>query len=262
MKNKIDICLSPSMIGLFDLSNTKVVIIDVFRATSAMCVFLHNGGERVIPVANVEDAQKYKNNVDPLCEKKYLVAAERNGDVVPGFDLGNSPLSYHNTDFQGLSLVITTTNGTLAINKSKMAGEGMLLASFLNASSIVDYIASSANSDVLIVCSGWKGRLCIEDILLAGLLSEKLLLKSQFYCTSDSVIFSKNMYNLAKSNMFEFLAHSAYRKRMNLDSDVEYCLQIDIMDIVPIWSGFKNHKEHSQVDSGFFYSNKNLKYSF
>ena len=258
MKNKIDVCLTPAIVDLFDLSNKQVVIIDVFRATSAMCVFLNNGGERVIPVSNIEDAIKYKNDINPFCEKKYLVAAERNGAVVPGFDLGNSPLSYHNQDFRDVSLAITTTNGTLAINKAQMAGYGMLLASFLNVSSIVDYI-SSCNNDVLIVCSGWKGRLCMEDILLAGLLSEKILLNNQFYCNSDSVLLSKNMYNLAKSNLFQFLEDSAYRKRMNLDEDVKYCLQIDTMDLVPVWSRFKSDKESLQIGPGFFYANKNSK---
>ena len=256
MKHKIDICLAPSLIDLFDLSNKQVVIIDVFRATSAMCVFLNNGGERVIPVANIEDAVKYKNDINPSYEQKYLVAAERDGKVVPGFDIGNSPLSYHNQDFRNVSLAITTTNGTLAINKAKMARNGMLLASFLNISSIVDYI-SNGNNDVLIVCSGWKGRLCIEDMLLAGLLSEKLLLNRQFYSDSDSVVLAKNMYDLGKSNLFQFLADSAYRTRMDLDEDVKYCLQIDTMDLVPVWSTFESNKEYSQVGSGFFYANNN-----
>ena len=258
MKNKIDICLTPSIIDLFDLSNKQVVVIDVFRATSAMCVFLHNGGERVIPVANIEDAMQYKNNINCVYEKKYLVADERDGAIVPGFDFGNSPLSYQNKDFRNVSLAITTTNGTLAINKAKMAGHGMLLASFLNASSIVDYISSCSN-DVLIVCSGWKGRLCMEDILLAGFLSDKLLLNKQFYSDSDSVILSRNMFDLAKSNLFQFLADSAYRTRMDLDEDVKYCLRTDIMDLVPVWAPFKLDKESSQVGTGFFYSNKNGK---
>ncbi len=59
-KKNIDICLTPSIIDLFDLSNKKVVIIDVFRATSAMCVFLNNGGKSVKPVASIEEALKYK----------------------------------------------------------------------------------------------------------------------------------------------------------------------------------------------------------
>ena len=97
MRNKrnIDICLTPFMIDLFDLSNKQVIIIDVFRATSAMCVFLNNGGKEVIPVSTIEAAEKYKNKMHSFNNLQCLVAAERNGSIVPGFDLGNSPLLYH-----------------------------------------------------------------------------------------------------------------------------------------------------------------------
>ena len=248
-KQKIDICLSPSIIDLFDLSSKKVIIIDVFRATSAMCVFLNNGGNQVIPVSTLEEANKYKA-CNKINDYRYLVAAERNGAIVPGFDLGNSPLLYHDKNFNGHTLVITTTNGTLAIEKSKELASGMLLASFLNASAIVNYILSSIKEDVLIVCSGWKGQVCVEDLLLAGLLSKEILLDNRFYANSDSVLLANHMYDLAKSNLFEFLIDSAYRKRMNLDEDVKYCLQKDIMSIVPIWAQ-KNIEPFS--DSGYFY---------
>ena len=77
MKNnrQIDICFTPNMINLFDLSNKQVVIIDVFRATSAMCVFLNNGGNRVIPVHSVQKAESF-NHVN---KEEFLLAAERNG---------------------------------------------------------------------------------------------------------------------------------------------------------------------------------------
>ena len=247
-KRKIDICLTPSLLNLFDLSNKQVVIIDVFRATSAMCVFLNNGGDKVIPVATVDEAKNYKKNNDNNISH-YLVAAERNGSIVPGFDLGNSPLLYDGKNFNGCSLVITTTNGTLAINKAKTGHVKMLLASFLNASAIVNYL-SLAKEDVLIVCSGWKGRCCVEDLLLAGCLSTHLLNTSKFHTDSDSVLLANNTYNIAKLDMFNFLANSAYRTRMNLDDDVKFCLQKDIMDIVPMW--FPIEKSVTESNIGFF----------
>ena len=247
----IDICLTPSIVDLFDLSYKKVVVIDVFRATSAMCVFLNNGGDKVIPVATIEEAIQYKTKHNELHNHKYLVAAERNGVVVPGFDLGNSPLSYHDQQFNNVSLVITTTNGTLAINKAHTAGRGMLLASFLNINAVVSHIVSQEASDVLIVCSGWKGRTCIEDILLAGSLSQILLKNHGFQTDSDAVLLAKNMYNLAHQDLFSFLKNSSYRKRMNLDEDVKYCLQTNIMDIVPVW-------QKDTMDGGFFFSNRTI----
>ena len=167
-----------------------------------MCVFLNNGGEYVVPVATVEEAIKYKELTN---NNKYLFAAERNGEVVSGFDLGNSPFSYDSKNFQGVHLTITTTNGTLAINKSKEAGGGMLLASFLNVTAVVDYILSSPNDDILIICSGWKGRFCLEDLLLAGCLSNKLLSTNHFFSTSDSVLMAGHIYDLAKVDLLGFL---------------------------------------------------------
>ena len=233
-KRKIDICLTPHMIDLFNLSDQQIVIIDVFRATSAMCVFLNNGGKEVVPVSTINEAETYKSRTD-LTSHNCLVAAERNGSIVPGFDLGNSPLSYQKNRFDNTSLVITTTNGTLAIEKSKKSTAQMILASFLNVTAVTNHLTASPG-DVLIVCSGWRGRFCVEDLLLAGLLSHQLLRNPVFYADSDSFLLGKSIYNSAKSDMLHFLSQSAYNKRMDLHDDMRYCLQTDIMDIVPIWS--------------------------
>ena len=153
-------------------------------------------------------------------------------------------------------MAITTTNGTNAIEKSKNAGHGILLASFLNVSSVAEYIKSIDKSDILIVCSGWKGRFCIEDALLAGLLSNKLLKNDMFYSNSDSVFMSQNLYKSAQNNLSDFLLKSSYRQRMNLEEDINYCLQVDIMSCVPIWSQLQLMKKNN-LFSGFFISNKN-----
>ena len=251
IRRNIDICFSPSMLDFFDLSCKKVVVIDVFRATSAMCVFLNNGGDRVFSLSKVEDALKMQQNINT---ESFLFAAERNGSIVSGFDLGNSPLLYDGKNFDGISLAITTTNGTQAIEKAKNAGCGMILASFLNVSAVVDYINTVDNSDVLIVCSGWKGRFCVEDALLAGFLSKKLLANQEFYFNSDSVLMSNNLYDLSKNNLRNFLLKSSYRQRMHLDDDVNYCLQVDIMSCVPIWSPIECGAD--SLYSGFFTSNE------
>ena len=87
----------------------------------------------------------------------------------------------------------------------------------------------------MIVCSGWKGRFCIEDILLSGYLSQNILLNDTFFYNSDSIFLAQELYASAQSDLFGFLSSSSYRKRMNLDEDVQYCLQRDIMNIVPVW---------------------------
>mgnify|MGYP001189606330 CR=1 FL=1 len=236
-KNSIDVCLTPNLIDLFDVQNKVVVVIDVFRATSAICTALYSGVQEVIPVSTLDEAKTYLN------KDNYLVAAERNGTIVPGFDLGNSPLDYLDKEkLKNYSLVITTTNGTTAIERSKNA-KALILASFLNIQSVVQFLVEH-KQDVLIICSGWKGRVCIEDMVLAGMITN-LLLKYSFFINQDSSSVVLNLYKLCKDDMYNFIMHSSYINRTNMHSndvkeklyhDIKYCLKINIINIVPIFN--------------------------
>lgn len=84
---KIDVCLSPDLIHLYDLSSVAVVVVDIFRATSCMVTAFASGAAEIVPVEEVELCQQYG-------AKGYLTAAERNGITPAGFDFDNSPFSY------------------------------------------------------------------------------------------------------------------------------------------------------------------------
>ena len=114
-----------------------------FRATSAMCTAFENGIKSMIPVEHIEQAIEYK-------KQGYLVAAERKGEVVEGFQLGNSPFHYMDEKLKGETTVITTTNGTRAIEVSKEAHK-VIIGSFLNISAICNYLKAQ-NRDVLLLC--------------------------------------------------------------------------------------------------------------
>ena len=64
-----------------------IVVIDVLRATSAICAAIENGVKGIIPVDSVDEAREY-------LKKGYLAAAEREGQIVEGFPMGNSPISF------------------------------------------------------------------------------------------------------------------------------------------------------------------------
>ena len=55
MSNKPELhtILSPRLLDIYDVSDSIVVIIDVFRATSTIATALYNGAKQVIPVDNV-----------------------------------------------------------------------------------------------------------------------------------------------------------------------------------------------------------------
>src|SRR4051812_45731409 len=105
----IEVCFSPQLYPLFHNESAIVVVIDILRASSAITTGFYHGVNKMIPIATLEEAQQYK-------EKGYLVAAERNAEVVPGFDLGNSPFGYMNAKVKGKTIAITTSNGTQAIH--------------------------------------------------------------------------------------------------------------------------------------------------
>lgn len=229
---KVEVVLSPALFpAYFEHRDCTIVIIDVFRATSAICAAFESGVEGVIPVANLEAALQYKS-------EGYLVGAERNAEVVEGFDFGNSPLGFKDGKFKGETIVLTTTNGTKAIDIAKSASN-VVIGSFANLAAICEYV-EKVDKDVLLFCAGWKDRFNLEDTLFAGAVAEKITQNLRFQNISDSTIAAMNMYATAKDDMYGFLEDSSHRKRLNrlnMPEDVIYCLSLNKTDIVPVLKG-------------------------
>ncbi|MBK9282825.1 MAG: 2-phosphosulfolactate phosphatase [Sphingobacteriaceae bacterium] len=230
-KPKIEVCFTPQAYPLFHNPNAIVVVIDVLRATSAITTAFYHGVSKMIPVASIEEAKKYK-------EEGMLVAAERNGEMVEGYDLGNSPFGYMNTKIKGKTVAITTTNGTQAIEAAKNAKK-IIVGSFLNLDAIAAFLLKE-KQDVLFVCAGWKNKFNLEDTLLAGAVSHQLTYKNQFTTTCDSTLAAMHLYNGAKHDLYEFLSHSSHRNRLsklNLERDIKYCLTPNQCPVIPIMEG-------------------------
>lgn len=224
----IEVCFSPQSYPLFHNSDAIVVVIDILRATSAITTAFFNGVTKMIPVSTVEEALKYK-------QEGYLVAAERNAQIVEGFDLGNSPFGYMSTKLKGKTIVITTTNGTQAISVAKDAGK-VIIGSFLNLDAVVDYLKKE-KKNVIFLCAGWKNKFNLEDTLYAGAVSESLIYKHNFNTACDSAIAAMELYKLAKHDLYEFLAHSSHRNRLEkleLERDIRYCLTPNQCPVVPV----------------------------
>ncbi|WP_338792825.1 2-phosphosulfolactate phosphatase [Bernardetia sp. MNP-M8] len=227
-KPTLEICLTPDAVSFIDLTGKIAVIVDIFRATSCMVAGLASGVTHVVPVASVEDALSYKS-------EGYVTAGERNGEKVEGFDIGNSPFEHMEQEFK--KIVMTTTNGTQAIEAVKNTAEQVVIAAFLNLKAITSYLKSQ-NKDVVIVCAGWKGRFNAEDSLFAGALALKL--KGNFWWEGDEILFSTHSYSSVKNNLSKILKHSSHYKRLKehgVENDMDFCLEIDKFKNVPILKG-------------------------
>ncbi len=222
---KLDICLSPTLLPLYELSGKTVVVADIFRATSSMVTAFAHGIARIKPVADVDECRA-------LRDADYLTAGERNGIKVTTFDCGNSPYDYQRESIRGKSLAMTTTNGTQAIELAKHASE-LLIGAFLNLEALAEYLAIQDN-DVLVVCAGWKGHVNLEDTLFAGALLD--LLAGHFSAESDAALIAQVSYQTAQNNLLDFLSKSSHVGRLqNLgrQEDIAFCLQHNQYRVVP-----------------------------
>ena len=97
-RKHIEVCFTPGEYEYFKGEYEIIVVIDVLRATSAICAAFDNGVSAMIPVSTIEEAKEYK-------AKGYLVGAERKGQIVEGFDFGNSPYSYMKEEVKGKEVI-------------------------------------------------------------------------------------------------------------------------------------------------------------
>jgi len=221
----IDVCLSPDLMHLYKVENRTVVVVDILRATSCMITAFAYGAESITPFANLENCLAMK-------KQGYITSGERDGKKVDGFDRGNSPYEYMDETVKGKNVAFTTTNGTVAIEKSKGAKE-VIIGSFLNLSTVAKHLLLNG-SNILIVCAGWKGKVNLEDTLFAGALVEKL--KDHIEPDCDAPIAAQHLYNLAKDDMVKFLANSSHVRRLShldVHNDIEFCLTPDKYKVLP-----------------------------
>ena len=218
----IETILTPALFHLHskDIENKQVVVIDILRATTTMVVAYENGANSVVPVEHLEDALSYR-------EKGYLIAGERNGVKVEGFDMGNSPQEFTKNIVEGQNIVLSTTNGTKAINACS-AAKFRYVSSFRNIDAMAKTIIEN-NLDVLLFCAGWKDKFNLEDTVFAGSWAQQLIDKG-FTTNDDATRMACSLWNLAKPNLAAFLADASHVQRfksLHIESDLEVCLRFN-----------------------------------
>ena len=231
MMNRIEVCFSPGEYHLYQEEFDLVVVLDVLRATSAICTAIEHGVKEIIPVATLDEARAYQ-------AEGYLVAAERGGKIVEGFDLGNSPFSYMDPALKGQTVVLTTTNGTKAINMARNK-KTVVIGSLNNLDALCEWLIRQQR-DVLVLGSGWKDKFNLEDTICAGAIADQCLKSGRFFADEDSTVAAKFIFRSSRDNMFAFLKASSHRRRLrklNLNEDVKHCLTPNNCTAIPVLEG-------------------------
>jgi 2-phosphosulfolactate phosphatase len=231
-KTKLEVVLTPALLPLYQVSGKVIVIIDILRATTSMCVAFKTGVQKILPVATPEESKLFK-------DFDFLSAAERNAVKVQGADLGNSPFEFLNPLLKDRSIAFTTTNGTKAIKAAKEQGAAIIaIGSFLNLDAMCKWLTKQ-HKDVLLVCAGWKDKFNLEDTLYAGAIVNQV--QHHFDIECDSALSAQILYNASHHNLEQVVRQSSHAKRFKLthgnEDDVHFCLQQNTMDLVPTMQG-------------------------
>ncbi len=237
---EIDVIFTPLEAQNARVEGKSVVVIDVFRATSCICTALENGAERVIALATVEGCVEMRSRLALDDSQKVLLGGERKMVKIAGFDLDNSPSSYSEEVVQDATIIMSTTNGTRAIELSvDGSAKNILIGSMLNARAVAKKLVELGD-DVVLFCSGRLDRFSVEDTLCAGYIASLLQEMGAVAELRDVAWWVADSYLKNREDIWGVMSKNSHFHRLeelNLTQDAQYCLTPDIFDSVPTFSG-------------------------
>jgi 2-phosphosulfolactate phosphatase len=228
----IDVFTSAHSFHEEDVRDKTVIMIDVLRASSTIVTALQNKARGVIPVSNKNAALRLTENME---EGNYLLSGEEDGVKIDGYDLTNSPIAHSVDVVKDKVVVLNTTNGTKALNRTRLASS-VLVGSFLNLEAVVNYLKQMEGKAVL-VCAGWRGRLTLEDLLCAGNIISELGSGHIPPKVRDGVKVAFGLYEKFGEDIEQVIRSSNYAERLkntvSLD-DIIFCCQRSILQVLPV----------------------------
>ena len=208
-------------------SSDVSIMVDALRASTTITMALNNF-KRIIPCFTPEEALDLKENVGGI------LAGERNGKQIEGFDIGNSPSAIKDFEASEDTLILTTTNGTRILEKMNSK---VLVGSMVNAESVGKKSIQLATEHIDVVMAGVKGKFAIEDYLASGeilyWISENLE-ECELSEYAQTAILATRDYELAK----EAFLNSRTAKRLTelgYREDIELSVMRNITDNVAIY---------------------------
>ena len=139
-------------------SDDVSIMVDALRASTTITLALNNFN-RIIPCFTPEEAFKLKEKYD--C----VIAGERGGEMIEGFDIGNSPQNVEKYETDKDTLILTTSNGTRILENMNST---VLVGGMVNAKAVGKKSTLLAKDHIDVVMAGVKGNFALEDFLASG----------------------------------------------------------------------------------------------
>ena len=229
MKPKLNVYALPKLVEPEELAGAAAVVIDVLRASTTIIYALEAGAKEVVPCLEVSDALAAAEHIPA---GQFVLGGERGGLPIKGFRLGNSPEDYSPEQVRGKTVIFTTTNGTRAMLHAQAAAE-VLIAGFVNASAVVRALLHC--EQIHILCAGTGGQISEDDVLLAGMLVERLQRQGGLmYQQNAQAITARELwlrsFALPKALGAEPLAPGALAEQLRKSLGARNLLALDLAD--------------------------------
>ncbi|HTO94315.1 MAG TPA: 2-phosphosulfolactate phosphatase [Bacteroidota bacterium] len=233
---RIDLCFTPAQTDELALRDKTVVVIDVLRASTTIITALERGAREIIPVATVESAVKISGN---LFGDVILLGGERNGKMIEGFNLGNSPAEYTAERVRGKAIIFSSTNGSQALVRARYARD-LLVCAFVNMGTVAEAL-SGGGRDFTIVCAGNNGMLSLEDSVCAGMLIARVsaALESAPELT-DGALAARTLYRAFGRGILKMIRasdHGRHLEEIGFGDDLKTCAGVDTLFVLPQLDG-------------------------
>ncbi|HET8578144.1 MAG TPA: 2-phosphosulfolactate phosphatase [Methylomirabilota bacterium] len=228
---RFDVALSPAEFPGLTLDGGAAVVVDVLRATSTVLAACAAGCRRVIPV---EDAATARARAAALPPGEALLAGERAGEPIAGFDLGNSPLEFTAERVHRRTIILTTTNGTAAMLAAAAAPVGAV-AALGNLGALAGWLLEQER-DVTVLCAGEQGAFSLEDAVCAGLLVGRLMDGAPAYRVTDAARAALRLGEHYGDRLDRLAEESSWARRLVANgrgADVAACLRPPTSEVVP-----------------------------
>ena len=235
---QVDIITTAAEVTPERVRGRNVAVIDVFRATSVIVTALGNGAREIIPVTGIEESFRLRDEIVQAHRTAsdsgpVLLGGERNTVIVEGFDLDNSPLRYTPEAVRDATVVMSTTNGTRAVNCARGLADEIYIAALLNADAVARRLGE-LGKDIALVCSGRHDRFTVEDSLCAGMMA-RYLNERYAYDLSDIAWWCADVYGRYEDDLQGALDHCLHYHtiRERWGEDIAWCLRRNELEIVP-----------------------------
>ncbi len=211
------------------------IVVDVLRATTTIATALAAGADGVQVFSDLDELQR-TGSAWPAGAR--LLAGERGGQAVAGFDLGNSPLDYTRERVAGKRIFMSTTNGTRALQRVQSVPV-VITAALVNVGIVVEFLQQHSFETLWIVGSGWQGAYALEDAVCGGAITDALQTAGFIIQPgNDETIGAVALYRQWQDDLVGLLRQASHGKRLlalgsQYDQDLMYCANLNSVSVLP-----------------------------